>query len=91
MDSNVTLRQIGPENLLAVGARDFIADGQQLIFRVGNGRRLAKMVVTLDGSDTYTVRYVEMDRKTYRFVKNEQREGVFCEDIGATVRDMGGR
>ena len=91
MDANVTLQQIGTGNLMAVGARDFVKDGAQLIFRVGNGRKLAKVVVTLDPSDTYSVRYLEMNRKTYAFTVDESVAGVYAEDLGAVVRRMGDR
>lgn len=91
MNANVTLQQIGTGNLMACGARDFVQDGAQLIFRVGTGRKLAKVVVTLDPCDTYTVRYLEMNRKTFAFTVDESVEGVYCDNLGETVRRMGDR
>lgn len=91
MDANVTMQQIGTGNLMACGARDFVRDGRQLIFRVGSGRKLAKVVVTLEADDTYSVRYLEMNRRTFAFTVDEKVEGVYADSLGRVVRELGDR
>ena len=91
MDANITLQQIGTGNLMACGARDFVKSNDELMFRVGSGRKLAKIVITLDPSDTYTVRYVEVSRKDFRITKEEVVSDVFCDMLGEVVRKLGDR
>ena len=94
MDFGTTKRQIGIGNLMACGARDFIGDREKrsLMFRVGPSGRLRKIIVTLDPSDTYSVRYVEMKRSpSYAVVVDETKTGVYCDQLGAVVRKMGDR
>jgi hypothetical protein len=93
MDTDTTMRQIGAGNLMAVGARDFTVDRttQTLAFRVGSKRGVvAKLVVTLDASDTYTVRYWAMGRGL-RTTADESVSGVYADQLGAVVRKMGDR
>jgi hypothetical protein len=91
MDARVTMQQIGTGNLMACGARDFSFDGSKLMFRVGSSRRLAKVIVTLDVDDTYSVRYCEMALRTYAVLKNEVTDGVYADNLAAVVRRMGDR
>ena len=92
MNANELMTQIGNGNLMAVGARDFMLDGNSLQFRVGAGRKLNKLIVTLEPTDTYSVRYVEMTRSPkFKIVKDETETDVYAESIGAVVRRMGDR
>ena len=88
MDSQTLLKQIGTGNLMAVGARDFTHDGNQLLFRVGSSRQLSKIVVTLTPADEYTVRYVELNRLTYEATV-DKTEDADCTNVGTVVRRMG--
>ena len=90
MNAQTLLAQIGKGNLMAVGARDFVTDGNQLLFRVGSSRRLSKIVVTLTPADEYTVRYVEMSKEDYT-VTVDETEDAFCDNVGAVVRRLGDR
>jgi hypothetical protein len=92
IDAGVAKRHIGIMNFMACGARDFVrtSDGS-MMFRVGSGRKLAKVIVSITPADTYTVRYVEMKRKTGEIVIDETCEGVYCDNLGAVVRKMGDR
>lgn len=90
MNAQVLLAQIGTGVLMSVGARDFVRDGTQVLFRVGPSRKLAKVIVTLTPADEYTVRYVEMNRRTYEVIVDETRDAT-CDNVGAVVRAMGDR
>ena len=90
MNAQTLLAQIGKGNLMAVGARDFVTDGNQLLFRVGSSRRLSKIVVTLTPADEYTVRYVEMNRLTGETTVDKM-EDANCDNVGAVVRRLGDR
>lgn len=92
MNPQITLTQIGTGNLMACGARDFVADTKNntLMFRVGSKRGVtAKVIVTLSPSDTYTVRYVET--RKYEIIRDEAVDGVCCDNLGEVVRKMGDR
>jgi len=91
MDPFTLRQQIGIGVLMSCGARDWVLDGDAVMFRVGPGRKLRKLIITLDPMDTYTVRFVEMNRKTYEIVADETVEGVGDHNIGAVVRRMGDR
>lgn len=72
---------------MAVGAREIMRDGKDaIIMRVGHGRKHAKIVIKLDPSDTYSVRYVEI--KGGQIVKDETVEMVYCDNLGDVVRGM---
>lgn len=92
MDHDTTRRQIGVMNLMACGARDFVTGPDSLAFRAGSKRGIvAKVIVTLDPDDTYTVRYVAMKARTYEIVTDESVSMVYADSLGATVRQMGDR
>jgi hypothetical protein len=89
MNPQTLMNQIGSGNLMGCGARDFVTGENELSFRVGSSRKLSKIIISLDYSDTYVVRYVEMKNKTYEVVKDEVRTDVHVEEIGRVVREMG--
>lgn len=78
-----TRSQIGVMNLMACGARKFSysADGQ-LTFKVGG--RMRSIEITLDASDTYTVRLVRITRNYSRVVVEEHSD-VYCDVLGQVV------
>lgn len=90
MDPNVTKQQIGIGNLMACGAREFSFDSSSLMFRVGSRRGVtAKMIVTLDPTDTYSVTYVEI--RKFKVTKKETISDIYCDHLGEVVRSMGDR
>lgn len=92
LDFDTLKNQIGIGNLVACGARDFMLDleNNAVMFRVGSKCGVtAKIIVALDASDTYTVRYIEF--RKYELVKDELVEGVYADTIGEVVRNMGDR
>lgn len=89
MNAEITLKQIGTLNLMAIGARAFVKDGKNaLIMRVGSGSKLAKVVITLDADDTYSVRYVVMSSRALKITHDETLSGVYCDSLGQVVRSM---
>lgn len=94
MDFETVRQQIGTMNLMAVGARVFVGDAAErsLMFQVGSKRGLLeKVIVTLEPSDYYSVRYVAMRKKDYATLADETRDFVPAESLGAVVRVMGDR
>lgn len=92
IDIQQVAQQIGPLNLAAVGARDFVRDTDCLMMRVGSKRgRVEKLIVTLDPSDTYSVRYVAMRTRDFEMLVDESESGVYAERLGEVVRRMGDR
>ena len=56
------LSQISTMTKMSVGARDFMSDGNSLIFRVGPGGT-RKVKITLDANDLYTVELFKFRKK----------------------------
>lgn len=86
-DSRVTIRQIGGDTLAAIGARDYVQSDAAgwLHFRVGSGRRVRKVTITLTAADTYDVEVGRMDRKTYEWISEARAENVYADNLGGTV------
>jgi hypothetical protein len=84
-------RQIGPDTLAAMGARDFVYDagrtggseGPSLAFTVGRAP-LKKIVVTLTSSDLYDVRFVAYTRG-YDIREDKTVSGLQAEQLSDTV------
>lgn len=93
LNFEILKEQIGIGNLMAVGAREFTRDTPNgIMFKVGSKRgKLEKLVVRLREDDTYSVQYVRLNTKNYKFEANETLEGVYCDNIGRVVRTMGDR
>lgn len=92
-DRRVTLAQIGQGNLMACGARDVVHDDPNgmVMFRVGSGPVLRKVIVKLMPSDTYSVERGHLNRDSYEWVVDEQEHDVYADQLGATVRRLGDR
>lgn len=91
MDTNAVKAQIGIDNLMAVGARDFFTDGPATFgFKVGSRRGWHETVtITLNRvTDTYRVRYVRI-RKRDLDISTEELTDVHANQLGAIVRELG--
>jgi hypothetical protein len=90
-DAMVTLSQIGQGNLMGCGARDFVRDDPNgmIKFRVGPERAWRRVTVKLMGNDTYTVEVGHTDRRTFEYVADAQEGGIYCDQLGETVRRLG--
>jgi hypothetical protein len=98
------LHQIGVGNLMAVGARDRLAfaskDGAGLgvsagggggvMFRVGAGRPLQKVIVGLRGDDTYDVRYISAATATAALEPkiDDRLHGIYNDQLGEIVYQL---
>lgn len=77
--------QISAGTKMNTGARDYTFDSTSLTFKVGNGRKLRAITVTLADDDTYTTRYVEVNRRTYNIDTDKSIEGVYCTELNETI------
>lgn len=92
INHDAALSQIGTGNLMAIGAREMTYADESLIMRVGSKRtRLERLIITLDDSDTYSIRRVVVSRTTHSVTEDVTESGVYAEDLGKTVRRMGDR
>jgi hypothetical protein len=78
---------------MSCGARNVISGPHFLMFEVGRrtARKLTKVGITLDPSDTYTVERIVIDRKTYESKVEASVSGVYCDNLSAVVLDLGDR
>ena len=77
-------KQIGIWPLAEVGARGFMFDSRSLYFDAKPKSRIVRVVVTLDPSDTYTVRVLNKRTGEALYV----RESVYAADLASLVRDL---
>jgi len=81
-------RQIGARNLMAIGAREFVALNEQrggLRMKVNRGQWVE---VILTGRDTYDVTWLRVNRSTYARVVLGSRSDVYAEQLGETLYDL---
>jgi hypothetical protein len=76
--ARVIRQQIGFWPLAEVGARGFMYDANSLYFDAKPLSRIVRIVVTLEPSDTYTVRVV--NKKTHADIKTY--ENVYADQLG---------
>ena len=86
---DVTYRQISLGVKMALGARSFVGDGAALIFQVGPGRPLWKVVVTLNGRDLYDIELLRFDRH-FNHTVVASHEDVGVENLNATLISLQG-
>ncbi len=80
------LEQLGGASRLRamIGAADFVGDTNSLQFRFRKGRNGAtRAIVTLDPSDTYTVRFCHIGRG-YDVQEKGTVEGVYADNLRDT-------
>lgn len=82
--ATVIKRQIGIWALAEVGARGFSFDAHSLYFDAKPGSRIVRVIVTLDRSDTYTVRVVDRSTGNEKY----RIEGIYAEDLAGTIRTL---
>lgn len=92
-DARTTRNQITPGVLMSCGARDFVSDNANglLMFRVGSGRVLRKVLVRLLPHDLYAVEVGRMDRRTFEWIVEDQRFDVPAESLARAVLELGDR
>jgi hypothetical protein len=85
-DAQTALAQIGPMRLMAMGARQFVSDAEnaRVYFRVLGGSSLQKIEVTLDADDTYSVRFLKINRRTGDAAVLREASGIYCDVLGET-------
>lgn len=79
-------RQIGVWALAEVGARGFMFDETSLYFEAKPKSRIVRVIVTLDPSDTYTVRVVTRSTGA----EQHRIEGIYAESLAAIIRNLPG-
>lgn len=88
-NAQTVLNQIGAQVLAEMGARNFVKDGRQIIFQVGRRRsHLDKVAVSLNIFDTYDIRLVSVDRKTFAVQVVEEIEGVYFDQMSELIPKM---
>ena len=85
--ADVIWSQISLNTKMACGARSPLGDGNELSFVVLNGNS-HRITVTLDPSDTYTVRRIKVSRKTMGFTVVEEASDVYCDNLSEVVYGM---
>lgn len=89
--ANIILEQLGGNKFLAMtGANHLIADGNTLRMTLTkNCSRANRLYITLDGDDTYTMRFFrftagKLNKKTYEWTEDKTEDiktvnGVYCD------------
>ncbi len=82
-----TWNQIPVSTKMSCGLRSALAVSKTEL-RMKALRQNRWVLVNLDPSDTYTVRLVRQERKTYRLITIEEIVDVYAEDLGETIYGM---
>jgi len=83
--------QISMATKMAVGARNVVVDDETgyLHFRVTKKQGdFRKIIVQLTPMDTYDVKLVSINRRTYEPITEYEVEGIYAEDLSSTIYDM---
>lgn len=93
MDAGITWSQISTMVKMSCVARNAVSAPTYLMFEVGRrtARKITKLAITLDASDTYTVERIEIDRKAYDSKIIQSVPGVHAENLSRVVLDLGDR
>ena len=85
--ATTTWSQIPVQTKMSVGARHPIADGDRLVFTVlGNAGRWVE--VTLEPSDTYTVRFFRINRSDHKRVVIGEEFDVYNDMLGEIIYSL---
>lgn len=79
---------------LALNLREPVGDNETgyLHFRIGPCRKgLGKVVIQLDPSDTYTVRLIRIDRKTWQVTMLYEIDDIYAEQLGEVLMSLAER
>lgn len=77
--------QIGNQALFMLGAKNLMGDENSLSFRIGRNEKGVNLVkVTLEPSDTYTVRFFKVRGMDVKTIATE--EDVYFDDLRPTLR-----
>jgi len=79
MDAAITIQQLGGMSQLRamVNARNFLTDADTLHFTFSGYRKANKAIITLDPSDTYTLRI--FSTRTMKDV--HETSGIYCDSL----------
>ena len=83
--------QISMATKMAVGARDVVVDDETgyLHFRITKKRGdFRKIIVQLTPMDSYDVKLVNINRKTFDTITEHDVQGIYAEDLSSTIYDM---
>lgn len=74
-------RQLGPQTFALLGASQLVGGENFLQFSIKGCRKINKIRIELDPSDTYTVQFWKIGRGGENVQKIAEREGVYCDNL----------
>jgi hypothetical protein len=84
---DVIWSQVSLATKMACGARSPLGSGNTLTFVVLSGKQY-RIEVTLDPSDTYTVRYIKLSSRGTGFHVLEEATDVYCDNLSEVIYHM---
>ena len=96
------LKQLGGNKFIAMtGSKNFLVDGNTLrMTLVTNQSKANRLWITLDESDTYTMKFFKftpgrLNKKTFEYIESkeleiETLEGVYCDQLQKIFTDITG-
>jgi hypothetical protein len=86
--SQITLSQIPVHIRRVIGGRGYVGDAKTgyLHFTVGRGQH--KITVTLEPSDTYTVRLMKFTERGLNMDEVKKVEDVYCDRLGDVILEL---
>lgn len=82
-------RQVGKMAMLMIGAKQFAASDDSLVFKVGrNAKSVNRLKITLDASDTYTVTAYSI--RGIDIKQKGQMTGVYNDQLNSVIETLTG-
>jgi hypothetical protein len=82
------LDQLGRRALLMLGAHTVVTSSDGVMFAVRGSRAVSKVIVKLDASDTYTVRFYK--GRGINLVQVSEFEGVYADSLHGLIESATG-
>ena len=84
------MRQLGPQAVALLGANSIVGGENFLQFSIRGCRKINKIRIELDPSDTYTVSFWHIGRGGENVRKIAEREGVYCDMLHDVIESETG-
>ena len=88
--AKIIAEQIGKQALFMLGAKDLVGDRKSLAFRIRGCRRINKIRITLDPSDTYTVEFFKIIRRGFTCERVKWIDGVYNDMLCEVIENATG-
>lgn len=88
--ANTIRQQIGSKALCMLGAKNLVGGENFLQFAIRGSRKVNHLVVTLNASDTYTVKALKITQHGLKIKEVSKEKGIYCDMLHASIERQTG-